>query len=209
MRPDATSTPPLANGAFDHPPPARARGQPQPHSPSGPTSIARSAPARRRSPRRGPAGAALLAGRQAAVAGTGRAARPGLAAGGRGGAGSRGLGVCAHGLQRTAHGLPARRPARQPARTLAAPRAGQMGGIAPSPLEAAAAQHVVQRHVAAPRAAYRRQRVQAAQGLFDGLQFDLARQIGLVQHQLVGEGDLLGGFLAVAQARHQVARPHL
>jgi len=63
----------------------------------------------------------------------------------------------------------------------------------PGEIEGAAPQHLVERHVGALRPVDRRQRVQLADGALDRGQLGLGDEVGLVQDDLVGEGDLFLG----------------
>ena len=71
-------------------------------------------------------------------------------------------------------------------------------------VEAAASKHLVERHIGALRTVDRRQGVKPAQPRFDLAQFAVADELGLVQHDLVGEGDLLGGLAAVGEPQQDV-----
>ena len=71
-------------------------------------------------------------------------------------------------------------------------------------VEAAAAEDQVQADIGPLRPVDRRQRVDPADRGLDPLQFDLIDQVGLVQDDLVGKGDLLDRFLRIDKAQGQV-----
>ena len=75
-------------------------------------------------------------------------------------------------------------------------------------VKAAAAQDCLQGNVRALRPVDRCQGVQAAQARLHHAQVVRAHQVGLVQHDLVGKGDLLPGFAAVGQAQQHVLGVH-
>ncbi len=66
----------------------------------------------------------------------------------------------------------------------------------------------IQRHVGFRRAMDRRQGVQPLQPHLHFAQFVLGDEVGLVQHDLIGEGDLLACLLAVGDAQEDVLGVH-
>ena len=89
---------------------------------------------------------------------------------------------------------------------LAMGRIGELGIDVedPAEVEAAEAQYLIQRDIGALGAGDRGQRVKLAQARLDRDQFGLADQVGLVEDDPVGEGDLLARLLRVVQTRHDV-----
>ena len=67
-------------------------------------------------------------------------------------------------------------------------------------VEAVDAEDLVQRHVGALSAGDGGQWVEGAQAGLDRVQLDLGDEVGLVEDDLVGEGDLLAGLLRVIKA---------